>query len=153
MVSKYFLSLVSKCKSVSISIFQFQLIPQISYFIWYLYLVISWFVDLRRIQNLYCLFTIRIIKFWLFTKVSQNVFHYLEKISNFVLKIFWYVVPICKGILKSLLHIDSCWVYLILRNLTTLFYAIHVCRVSFTSPLMHCILCVMWIRACHPFFM
>ena len=71
--------------------------------------------------------------------------------KNIVLKMFWYVLLICKGSLTSLLHIDSCWVYLILRSLTTLLYAIHVCRGSFTSPLMHCIICIMWVRACHPF--
>ena len=72
---------------------------------------------------------------------------------NWYHKIFWFVLPTCKGSLTFLLHIDSCWVYLILRSLTTLLYAIHVCKGSFTSPLMHYILCVMWIRACHPSFM
>ena len=59
---------------------------------------------------------------------------------------FWYVLPICKGSLTSLLYIDSCWVYLVLRSLTSLLYVIHVCRGSLTSPLMHCILCFMWVR-------
>ena len=82
---------------------------------------------------------------------------FIEKIQNCVLirnvknVLIW--LHICKGSLTSLLHIDSCWVYLILRSLTTLLYAIHVCRESFTSLLMHCIFCVMWIRASHPFFM
>ena len=60
---------------------------------------------------------------------------------------FWYVLPICKGSLTSLLHIDSCWVYFILRSLTSLLYVIHVCRGGFTSPLMHYILYFMWVRA------
>ena len=56
-------------------------------------------------------------------------------------------MSICKGSLTSLLHIDSCWVYLILRRLTFLPYVIHVCRGSLTSPLIHYILCFMWVRA------
>ena len=59
---------------------------------------------------------------------------------------FWYALPIRKGSLISLLYIDSCWVYHILRSLTSLLYVIHVCRGSFTSPLMHYILCFMWVR-------
>ena len=62
------------------------------------------------------------------------------------LKMFWYVSPMCKGSLTSLLYIDSCWVYLILRSLTSLLYIVHVCRGSLTSPLMHCILWFMWVR-------
>ena len=61
------------------------------------------------------------------------------------LKMFWYVLPICKGSLTSLLYIDSCWVYHVLRSLTSLLYVIHG-RGSFTSPLIHCILCFMWVR-------
>ena len=55
-------------------------------------------------------------------------------------------MPICTGSLTSLLYIDSCWVYLILRSLTSLLYVVHVCRWSLTSPLMYCILCFMWVR-------
>ena len=51
-----------------------------------------------------------------------------------------------QGELTSLLYIDSYWVYLILRSLTSLLYVVNVCRGSLTSPLMHCILCFMWIR-------
>ena len=80
--------------------------------------------------------------------VSKCLFVYFQLVlRNFKflflsrkLKMFWWVLPICKGSLTSLLHIDSCWVYPILRSLTTLLYAIHVCKGSFTSPLMHCIL-------------
>ena len=64
---------------------------------------------------------------------------------------FWFILPICKESLTSLLHIDSCWVYLILRSLTSLLYTVHVCRGSLTSPLMHCISWVMWVRAYYPF--
>ena len=60
---------------------------------------------------------------------------------------FWFVLPICKESLTSLLHIDSWWVYLVLKSITSLLYVVHVCRGSFTSPLMHYIMCVMWIRA------
>jgi len=34
-----------------------------------------------------------------------------------------------------------------LRSLISLLYVIHVCKGSFTSPLMHCILYFMWVRA------
>jgi len=39
--------------------------------------------------------------------------------------------------------INSCWVYLVLKSLTSLLYVVHVCRRSFTSPLMYYIICVM----------
>ena len=71
--------------------------------------------------------------------------------SDFI--IFWYVLLICKGSLTSSLYIDSYLVYLILRSLTSLLYVLYVCRESFTSPFIHCILCVMWIRFSHLFFM
>ena len=58
---------------------------------------------------------------------------------------FWCVLSIYKRSLTSLLYIDSCWVYLILRSLASLLY-VNVCRGSFTSLLMHCILCFMWVR-------
>ena len=41
--------------------------------------------------------------------------------------------------------------YLTLRSLTSLLYVIHVCRGSFTSPLIHYILCVMWLGSSHLF--
>jgi len=64
---------------------------------------------------------------------------------------FWCVSLTCKGSLTSPLYIDSCWVYLTLRSLTSPLYMIHVCRGSFTSPLMHCILCFMWLGSSHLF--
>ena len=78
---KYFLSLVSKCTSVSISIgitnFLFHMVSK--------YCDISnWFVDLRKIQNLYFLFTIGILKFCLCT----------NDISKFVL-LPWVIIKIC----------------------------------------------------------
>ena len=42
-------------------------------------------------------------------------------------------------------------VYLTLRSLTSLLYLIHVCRGSFTSPLIHCILFFMWLGSSHLF--
>ena len=50
-------------------------------------------------------------------------------------------MTICKESLTSLLHIDSWWVYLVLKSLTSLLYVVHVCRGSFTSPLIHYIMC------------
>jgi len=64
---------------------------------------------------------------------------------------FWYVLPICKRSFTSSLYMDSCWVYLTLRSLTSLLYVIHVCRGSLTSPLIHCILCFMWLESRHLF--
>ena len=63
-------------------------------------------------------------------------------ISNF----FWYELPIIKGSLTSLLYIDSCWVYRILKSLTSLLYVVHVYKGRLTSPLIHCILYFMWVR-------
>ena len=59
---------------------------------------------------------------------------------------------ICKGSLTSSLYIYSCWVYLTLRSLTSLLYVmVHVCKGSFTSPLIHSILCFMWLGSSHLF--
>ena len=59
-------------------------------------------------------------------------------------------IAYCKGSLTSLLYIDSYWVYLTLRSLTSLLYVIHVCKESLTSLLMHCILYFMWVRVLSP---
>ena len=40
---------------------------------------------------------------------------------------FWFVLLICKESLTSSLYIDSCWVYVILKWLTFLWYVVHVC--------------------------
>ena len=88
-------------------------------FIWYLKIWlqdISNFILLRKIQNLFLI---------------KNI------------KMFWCVLPIYKGSLTSLLHIDSCWVYLILRSLTTLLYAVHVCRGA-----SHLLLCIAYYVLC-----
>ena len=87
---------------------------------------------------------------------SIGIFWYLKKffIFNWCHKLyqkFWYVLLICKGSLTSSLYIDSCWVYLILRSLTALLYVLHVCRRSFTSPFIHCILCFIWLGFSHLF--
>ena len=58
---------------------------------------------------------------------------------------------ICKGSLTSSLYIDSCWVYVILKWLIFFWYVVHVCRGSFTSPFIHCILCFMWLGFSHLF--
>ena len=49
------------------------------------------------------------------------------------------------------LYIDSCWVYVILKSLTFLWYVVHVCSRSFTSPFIQCILCFMWLGFSHLF--
>jgi len=84
--------------------------------------------------------------------VSQNILFIFNWYHILVSKMFWYVFLICKGSLTSSLYIDSCWVYLVLRSLTTFLYVIHVCRRSFTSPFIHCILCIMWLGFSHLFF-
>ena len=38
-----------------------------------------------------------------------------------------------------------------MRSLTFLLYVLHVCRESFTSPFIHCILCFMWLGFSHLF--
>ena len=85
--------------------------------------------------------------------ISKFKICFIEKILVLIRKIqnVCFVLSICKESLTSLLHIDSCWVYRVLRSLTSLLYVIHMCRGSFTSPLMHYIICVMWVRAYHPF--
>ena len=143
--------------------FQFQLVSKISNFNWYqkcftLYLVskfiiyFNWYQNIKYFTFIGIMFqksSIGILKFCLFTVLPKFCF---KKFQNFALsiikilfKVCWYVLPICKGSLTSLLYIDSCWMYLVLRSLTSLLYVIHVCRGSFTSPLMHCILCFMWL--------
>jgi len=87
-----------------------------------------------------------ILKFYLFTNGISKFVWLLWIIIKFCVKNVWYVLPKCKGSLTSLLYIDSCWVYLILRSLTSLLYVIHVYKGSFTSTLMHCILYFMWVR-------
>ena len=64
---------------------------------------------------------------------------------------FWYLLLICKGSLTSSIYIDSCWVYIILKWLIFLWYVIHVCSKSFTSPFIRCILCFMWLEFSHLF--
>ena len=126
---KYFPSLVSKCTSVSILI-------GITNFLFYIVSkscdISNWFVDLRKIQNLYSLFTIGILKFCLCT---NDIKIYLSIITIYVKNVLICIAYI-QGGLTSLLYIDSCWVYLILRRLTSLLYVIHVCRRSLTSPVM-----------------
>ena len=43
------------------------------------------------------------------------------------------------------------WVYFIFKWLTFLWYVLHVCSRSFTSPFIHCILCFMWLGFSHLF--
>ena len=107
----------------------FQLVSQISYFIWYQNLVISQFDLLKKkFKNLYCLISIGILKFCLCTKgISKCVLLPWINLKNCVKNILIRIAYM-QGELTSLLHIDSCWVYLILRSLTTLLYAIYVCR-------------------------
>ena len=85
----------------------------------------------------------------------QRLFCWLEKFQKIVLKsgfkMYWYELLTCKESLISPPYIDSCWVYLTLRSLTSLLYVIHVCRGSFTSPLIYCILCFMWLGSSHLF--
>ena len=91
------------------------------------------FVYFQLVSILKCFY----VSFQLVSKCSSLTYF------NWYHKMFWFILPICKESLTSLLHIDSCCVYPILRSLTTLLYVVHVCRGSFTFPLMHCILCVM----------
>ena len=42
-------------------------------------------------------------------------------------------------------------VYVMLKSLTFLWYVVHVCRGSFTSPFIHCILYLMWLGSSHLF--
>ena len=42
-------------------------------------------------------------------------------------------------------------VLFILKWLISLWYVVHVCRENLTSPLIHCILCFMWLGSCHLF--
>ena len=60
-------------------------------------------------------------------------------------------IAYCNGSLTSPLYIDSCWVYLTLRSLTSLLYVTHVCKGSLTSLLIHCLLCIMWLGSSHLF--
>ena len=163
-----YLQLVSRCLFVYFHWYQERIGNQDYLYIFHFGIKI-WLVSLRIVFNASFTFNWHLLKCLLMCSLSIGMFYlfywYHDEENNknneidiffsynWYHKMFWFVLPICKGSLTSLLHIDSCWVYLILRSLTTLLYAIHVCRGSFTSPLMHCILCVMWIRACHPFFM
>jgi len=87
----------------------------------------------------------------IFPLISQNLFLFSIGIIIWY-HMFWYVFLICKGSLTSSLYIDSCCVYHILRSLIALLNVLHVCRRSFTSPFMHCILCVMWLGSSYLFF-
>ena len=46
---------------------------------------------------------------------------------------------------------SSCWVYVILKWLTFLWYVVHVCSRRFTSLFIHCILYFMWLGFSHLF--
>ena len=113
-------------------------VSKISKFGWYLENFVNWYLKIWPFLRY-----LKICSYW-----ENAKFVLLRKIQN-----FWFVLPICKESLTSLLHIDSCWVYCVLRSLTSLLYVVHVCRGSFTSLPMHYIICVMWIGAYHPFFM
>jgi len=62
---------------------------------------------------------------------------------------------ICIAYMQGELNIFAIYRFMlsVSLSLTALFYVLHVCRRSFISPFINCILCVMWLGSSHLFFM
>ena len=109
----------------------------------YMFIFFYWYQNFVGFFKMFCLFSIGIINWY--HDVSIYTFILNWYIFQLGIIMFWFVLLICKESLTSSLYLDSCWVYFILKWLTFLWYVVHLCSRSFTSPFIHCILCFMWL--------
>ena len=122
------------------------------YFMLHLYLVSKSTIGILKIlfiykwyQHLFCQHTI-----WFHW--YHNSFCWLQEISKkIVLKSGFKNLLIYIAYMQGELNISSIYrfmlsVFYTLRSSTSLLYVIHVRRKSLTSPLIHCILCFIWVK-------
>ena len=94
------------------------------------------------------------VNYYLISLISKFILLTLRNFKNLFYKWFQNLL-ICFAYMQGKLNIFSIYRFMLsvshIEDLTALLYVLHVCRGSFTSPFIYCILCFMWLGFSHPF--